>query len=158
MAIYQVKIVTPGTVNANAPYCVLRTAAAGAGSLILLQRCKVIVTAATPSQVGLILLRGAGSSLGTASASVLGQARRKSSPASVTNVDTAWSVAPTLPSSPIYLDASYLGGTAGNGENYTWTDEPLELAASGGNADALALWNIGGGAGGPLQVTFTWGE
>lgn len=107
------------------------------------------VNAATASSIGLGL---AGNSP-VASASVVGDPDDPLSGASLVNVDTAWSTAPTVPAK--FKRRFVSPNTAGSGIIWTFPrDRPLIVDVS----KYLVLWNFGGAAGSVLSATFCWEE
>jgi len=103
--------------------------------------------AATSSSVGL----GRPANTPVATTSALGQALDPFAPASVCNLNTAWSTAPTIPS--VFLRRVVLPATIGAG--WIWTfpdDEPLILSPTAGSLQWVTLWNFGAASGSVLQV------
>lgn len=127
-----------------ASYCTIRGATA--------QRVKIVeigisVNAATASSIGL----GHPGNTPVATTSVLCQALQPGDVASICNIDTAWSTAPTAPSQ--FLRRIVLPATAGAGWVWTWpTDSPLELDSAAGANQWLVLWNFGGATASALSV------
>lgn len=142
-ALYSASVVTPAAA-AGAAYAALRTAA---GHRARIRQIDAYVNAATASSVGLV--RSA--SVGTASTSVLGQAWETGDAAAVSNVDTAWSAAPTAGS--VFLKRYVSPATIGSGVIWTF---PAGLVVP--ISSSILLWNYGGSAGSALSVTITWEE
>jgi hypothetical protein len=106
----------------------------------------VFNSTAVASSIGLIRTLTAG----TASTSTLVQAEDPQRVAGTCNIDTAWSVAPTIAVSPVYLRKIVLPATIGAG--VIWTFGPGEMWAKNGNTTSLVLWNFGGGAAAALEL------
>lgn len=144
MALYSVGVVTPAAASAAA-YGTIHTAS-GARALIL--EIGVFCTAATASRIAL----GRKNNTPVASTSVLGQAEDPADGAAVTNVDTAWSTAPTAPAQ--FLRRASLAGSVGAGCVWTWPVRPLVIPVS----EWLILWNDGAAAGSALAWYVRWEE
>lgn len=139
MAVYTVAVRTPAA-GAGAAYAVIRAAAA---DRVRVREIAVFTSAATASSVGLIRT----TANGTITTSTLVQAQEPADPAGTCNIDTVWSVAPTI--GTIYLRRIALPATASAGIIFTWpSDAPLIVPVSGG----IALWNFGGLAGSALDA------
>lgn len=68
---------------------------------------------------------------------------------------TAWSAAPTIAGTPLYLARLELPAVAGASVTWTWdVDDPSDVLVCG-TTDIL-LWNFGSGAGAALDVTVQW--
>jgi hypothetical protein len=147
MAVYQVSVRTPAAA-AGATYADLRSTST---DRLRVRELHIFSLSATETFVGLI--RPA--SVGTASTTVAGQARDPAEPAATGLVGSAWSAAPTIAGSPIYLARYHLPATIASGLILTYPIEaPLVIAVS----SSLLLWNFGGSAGSALDVTFVWEE
>lgn len=129
--------------GAGTAACVIRPATADD---VEIREIGVFNSTAVASSIGLIRTL----TMGTASTSTLVQAEDPQRPAGTCNVDTAWSVAPTIAASPIYIRKIVLPNTIGAG--VIWTFGPGELWARNGATSALALWNFGGGAAAALEL------
>jgi hypothetical protein len=106
----------------------------------------VFNSTAVASSIGLIRTLTAG----TASTSSLVQAEDPQRPAGTCNIDTAWSVAPTIAVTPVYLRKIVLPATIGAG--VIWTFGPGECWAKNGNTTSLVLWNFGGSTAAALEL------
>lgn len=144
MAFYSLGVRTPAAA-AGAGYATIHTGTARAR----IRKISAFTSAATLSSIGI----GRPANTPVATTSVLGQALDASDQASLTNIDTAWSTAPTIPAQ--FFERCALPATAGVGIIWTFpTDSPLCLNAS----SWLVLWNFGGSAGSALDVTFYFEE
>ncbi len=131
---------------AGAAYATIHTAA---GARARIREIGLFCNAATASSVQLVR-----AATGTASTSVLGQAEDPADAASVTNIDTAWSVAPTI-STNVPLRRVVIPAVIGAGVIWTWPIErPLVIAVS----SMLVIWNFGAGAGSVLNGYAVWEE
>ena len=129
----------------GAAYATLHTG----NSRIQIVQWSVFLTTAVTSSIGLI--RASNTPVATTSA--LGQAFGTDCPASLTNIDTAWSTAPTIGTE--YLDRVILPAAVSAGYVRTWRpDRPLCL----GPNSWLVVWNFGGSTGGAPTVQFEWDE
>lgn len=145
MGAYRLSLITPAAAN-GAAYAVIRSAATGPGSRPRIRQIGLVATQAVASSVG--LLRVTSANYGTASTSTLLQALAGTDPASVTNVDTVWSVAPSLPGTVNYIERATIAGVIGNGVILPFPD-PLVLEPN----TALLVWNPGGSGGSALQLS-----
>ena len=142
MATLQVSVVSAAAAT-NTPVVAIRAGA----NRIRIKTIKVVNATAVLSQIGLV--RPA--SLGTPSASVLGQANQATDAASATNIDTAWSVPPSA--GTVYLERASLGAVIGNGDVWSFPDEVyIEPTQS------LLIWNWGSSTSGQVQVSVTYEE
>lgn len=118
---------------------------------------QITTEAATACSLGLIVA----ATVGTATTSTFGMANdgaRDGNPnASNCPVVTAWSAAPTINATPIYLRQITLPATAGSSVTWTWT-ESNPLILDNRAAGALLLWNFGGGACPNVSVNLQWYE
>lgn len=131
---------------AGAAYATIHTPA-GVRARIL--EIGLACNAATASPVGLIRA----SNTPVATTSQIGQAEDPADGASVTNVDTTWSTAPTI--GTLFLRKFGLPATIGAGVIWGWPDgAPLVIAAS----SWLVLWNFGASAGSVLNGYIKWRE
>lgn len=129
----------------GAAYATLHTG----NSRIHIVEFSVFLTTAVTSSIGLI--RPSNTPVATTSA--LGQALGTDTPASLTNIDTAWSTAPTIGSE--YLWRVILPAAVSAGAIKTWRpDRPLVL----GPNSWLVVWNFGGSTGGAPSIGFEWDE
>ena len=71
-----------------------------------------------------------------------------------------WSVAPTLPASPVPFRPFVASAVAGAGAIWTWpADRPIIVSpAASGVSGGLALWNFGSGAASALSGWVVWSE
>lgn len=143
MARYTLGARTPAPA-ANAAYADVR---AGASRRVNVLEVGVFNTAATASSIGLV--RPAG--LGTASTTQAPQASNPADPASGVLVGTAWTTAPTLATTPVYLRRAQLPAAVGAG--FVWPFAPGELWVA--SASSLLLWNFATVAGAALDVYLT---
>lgn len=131
---------------AGAAYATIHTPA---GTRARILEIGLACNAATASPVGLIRP----SNTPVATTSQLGQAEDPADGVSVTNIDTAWSTAPTV--GTLFLRKFGLPATIGAGLIWAWSDaSPLVLNAS----TYLVLWNFGGAAGSVLNGYMKWRE
>lgn len=107
-----------------------------------------VLVAGTASSIGLI--RAA--TVGTASASTSGQPHRTLAAAVTGTVKTAWSVAPTIAGSPVYLRRLVLPATVG--ASVTWENLDIDVEPSA----ALLIWNFGAGSASDIDLYVTWEE
>lgn len=143
MAIYEMAAITPAAA-AGAAYCTVRGAA---GQRVRVVEIGISATTAVASSIGLD--RPANTPVATTS--VLGRKRDPADAASIANIDTAWSTAPTVPSA--FMRRVVLPATIGAGWVWTFTDEnPLILDTAAGANQWVVLWNFGAGAGAALAV------
>lgn len=146
MALYSVAIRTPAAA-ANAPYADLRTTASDKA---LIREVGFFLAAATQTSLGLIRPLASG----TASTTVLGQAGESSDPAATALLGSAWSAAPTVAATPIYLRRTTLPASIGAG--LIWTFGPRDLVVP--VSSSLLLWNFGAAAGSALDLYIVWEE
>lgn len=143
MAFYETSVVTGATASAAA-HCSLRTGA----SDVSLRFVEFFNTVATANAVG-IGYKGAGTV--TPTTSQLGTVLGGVKPASLENVDTAWSAAPAIPAT--FFKRMSIAASQGTGMIFTWQkDGPLIIPAN----STIVLWNIGAAAGGILYFNFEW--
>lgn len=143
MAYYGASIVSGATVS-GAAHCALRTGA----SDVNLRFIEFFNSASTANGVG-VGFKGAGTTTPTSSqlGAVLGGAK----PASLENVDYAWSAGPVVP--PTFFKRMAIAASAGTGMIFTWQkDGPLVVPAN----STLVLWNISAATGGILYFNFEW--
>lgn len=110
----------------------------------------LFVNAATATSVGLI--RSA--SLGTRTSPSTGQQGDPAEPAATGTIAVAWSVAPTISGSPLYLKKIVVPAAIGNGFIWTFGPNDLVVPVSAG----LLLWNFGAGAGSISNGYIVWEE
>jgi hypothetical protein len=145
MAKYSVGVVTPAAASAAA-YATIHTAA---GDRARILEIGAFTTAATASRIAL----GRKNNTPVATTSVLGQAEDPADTAAVTNVDTAWSTAPTAPAN--FLRRASLAAVIGAGVVWTWpVGKELIIPVS----DWLIIWNDGASAGSALAFYAVWDE
>jgi hypothetical protein len=133
---------------AGAGYCTIHSASTRTSRLL-----EIGISEDTSVAAGSAIGLGRPANTPVATTSVLGQARDPLMGASVTNVDTAWSTAPTAPTA--FLRRIRLPAAIGAGVIWTWSPEdPLGLAVS----SWLVLWNYGAAAGAALPLYFVWDE
>lgn len=143
MAYYAASIITGATVAAN-PHCALRTGA----SDVNLRFIEFFNSAATSNFVG-VGFKGVGTP--TPTSSQLGAVLGGTKPASLENVDYAWSAAPGVPTT--YFKRVYIAASIGTGMIYAWQkDAPLVVPAN----STLVLFNFGATAGGIMSVNWEW--
>ena len=129
---------------AGAPYATLHT---GAGR-IRISEIEIFVNAATASSVG--LARPTNSPVATTS--TLGQAQDPADVASLVNLDTAWSTAPTV---SLFHRRVTIPAVIGNGIIWTFPDpRPFYVPAN----SYIVLWNFGASTGSILNTTVVWDE
>jgi hypothetical protein len=142
---YSVGVNTPAAA-AGAAYATIHTAA---GARARIQEIHAFTQAATASRIAV----GRKNNTPVASTSVLGQAEDPADAAAVTNVDTAWSTAPTAPAN--FLRRGSLANLIGAGVMWVWTPgKELIIPVS----DWLIIWNDGAAAGSILSLTIVWEE
>lgn len=144
MALYGVAN-TSAAAASNAAYCDLR---AGSGQRIYIREIGITLNAATASSIGL----GRPASAGTTSSSTTGVALDPADSSTSTVMGTAWSAAPTAPST--YMRRFVAPATAGSGVTWYFDRGGLVVAAS----STIVLFNFGGGAGSALSVYWVWEE
>lgn len=145
MARYSVSVVTPAAAN-GAAYATIHTASTARARI---QEIHAYTTAATASRVAI----GRKNNTPVATTSVLGQAEDPADAAAVTNVDTAWSTAPTTPAQ--FLRRASLVASIGAGFVWTWPiGKELIIPVS----EWLIVWNDGAAAGSALALTVVWEE
>jgi hypothetical protein len=143
MALYTVSVRTPAAA-ANAPYCDLRTVAS---DRVRVREIGISVATAVASSVGLIRPNA----VGTATSPVALQPQDPNDPAATATVGIAWSPAPTLAATPIYLRRTVIPATIGSA--FIWPWYPAQELIVPVNS-SLLLWNFGAAAGAPLDVWF----
>lgn len=104
----------------------------------------VFNSTAVASSVGLIRSLTSG----TPSTSALVQSDIPGLTAGGTNIDTAWSVAPTIGSN--YYRKIVLPATIGAG--IIWTFEPRDIIVRNGATTQVCLWNFSGSTGAALEL------
>lgn len=145
MARYSVSVITPAAAS-GAAYATLHTAATARARI---QEIGYYTTAATASRVAI----GRKNNTPVATTSVLGQAEDPADAAAVTNLDTAWSTAPTTPAQ--FLRRGSLVASIGAGTIWSWPiGKELVIPVS----DWLVIWNDGAGAGSALALYVVWEE
>lgn len=117
---------------------------------VMVRHVSVTITAATATSIGIIRAETAG----TGSTSTAGAAHNPSAPASNGAIVSAWSVAPTISGTPVYLRRIVLPATANT--TVTWEFNDAALIAT--PTASLLLWNFGGGAASNASVTVAWDE
>lgn len=150
MARYELGVRTPAAA-AGAAYATILPAAG--------QRMRIaeiglsVQSAATASSVGLLRTL----TTGTATAPQIGAAGDPADSAAVGAIGIAWSVAPTIAGTPVYLRRFTSAAAIGPMVIWTW---PLDapLVATNGAATSLVLWNFGAAAGAALDMYIAWLE
>jgi phage tail sheath gpL-like len=115
---------------------------------VIVREIGVVTVAATATNVGII--RAA--TVGTASTSTAGQPHRTTADAATASVKSAWSSAPTIAGSPVYLRKAPLPATTG--ASVTWDGLDFVLEPSTG----LLIWNYGGSAAADADIHIVWEE
>lgn len=110
----------------------------------------VFATTAVASGVGIIRPNA----VGTASATVAGQALDPADPAGTGVLGTAWSSGPTIAGTPIYLRRLSLPAAVGAGAIWNFDGHPIVIPIS----SSLLLWNHSGATGSPLDWYAVWDE
>ena len=146
MAKYQVSVTTPAAA-ASAPFATIR---AGASSRVRLLELGIFLNAATATSVALIRATNAF----VPTTSIIGQPYDTNDPASIANVDTAWSTAPTV---TVANSMRRIALPATIGAGVIWTFDPMLAVGPAGTA-GLVLWNFGSSAGSALNVYAAWEE
>lgn len=146
MARYSAAVRTPAAA-AGAAYADLRSAST---DRLFISEIGVFTSAATATSVGLIRPL----TVGTVSTTTLGQAEDPGNPAGTGLIGSAWSVAPTIAVTPIYLRRIALPATIAAGVIWTWPAPGLIVPVS----SSLILWNFGGAAGAACDVYIAWDE
>ena len=142
---YEVAVRTPAAASAAA-YATIHTPA---GAKARIREIGAFTSAATLSPIGL----GRPANTPVATTSVLGQALDPLLGASLNNVDTAWSTAPTAPTQ--FFKRIALPATAAVGVIWAWSAEaPLIVPVSAW----VVLWNFGGSTAAALDVYIKWEE
>lgn len=144
MALYSVSN-TSAAAAAGAAYCDLR---AGTSQRLYLREIGLTLNAATASSIGL----GRPATAGTVSTSTTGIAVDPSDGTVTTVMGTAWSVAPTAPTT--FFRRFVAPATAASGVTWYFNRGDLVVASSA----TLILWNFGAAAGSALSVYFVWEE
>ena len=148
---------------AGAPYCSLSMPATT--GVIRLVSVAVTLITAVASEFALIRPAVAG----TPSASQFGgYLSAVTNGNAIGQINTAWAVAPTIAGTPKYLAKAFLPATIGSSFVWDFNDivnaqgDPIPFVDGGYSASSdeleLLLWNTGGGAGGIIDVTWTWKE
>lgn len=138
--------ITTVAAGAGAAYIALR---ASANVPVELLELGLTVANAVNSEVGLVRAATGG----TASTTWTPEKVNPASAAAATIVETAWSPAPTIAGTPLYLRTAYIGGTVGNGLIWVFTD-PIIIPVS----SSILIWNRGAGQGGILHAYAKWRE
>ena len=145
MAKYHISATTSAAA-ASAAFCTIR---AGASSRVRIKEIGFSNNAATASSVA--LLRATNAFVATTSA--LGQAYDTGDPASIANLDTAWSTAPTVTIANS-MRRWALPATIGAGVIWQFDD----LVAGPAGTAGLVLWNFGAATASALNVYVVWEE
>lgn len=149
MARYELAVRTPAAA-AGAPYATILPAS---GQRMRIMEIGISLSAATASSVGVIRTLTAG----TATTSQIGAAADAADSAAVGAIGTAWSTAPTIAATPVYLRRFTTAAAIGPAVIFTWPlDQPL--VATNGATTSLVLWNFGAAAGSALDVYVAWLE
>ena len=120
---------------------------------IVIREIGLVSVAATATSVGLIRTL----TTGTASTSTAGVAHNPNDAGASTTIKTAWSVAPTIAGSPVYIRRVALPATAGSSVLWTFPDD-APLCCESAATTALVLWNFGGSAASDVDLHVTWDE
>lgn len=145
--LYRAAIRTPAAA-AGAPYAALL---AGVNNRVDVREIHVTLAAATLTPMGLI--RAA--TVGTATTSTAGQPVDVADAAATAAIQSAWSTAPTIPGSPVYLDRKTFPASIGAGRDWYLQRGELVIPAGG----SLLLWNFHAtDAGAASDVTIVWDE
>ena len=131
---------------AGAPYISIKPAT----RIAIVRRVSVTITAATASSIGLIRAATAG----TASTTTTGEALNPADGASTAGIVTAWSGAPTISGTPVYLRRIVLPATANTTVTWDFEDAPIYVEA----ATPLLLWNYGAGTASASAISVDWSE
>lgn len=142
MAVYELGVSKAAAATATA-YATIIPATSDAVSI---REIGVFNSTAVSSSIGLLRTL----TTGTASTSAVPQALHPSNPAGVATIVTAWSVAPTIAGSPVYLRKIVLPATAGAGVIWQWA--PNELVALNGATTSLVLWNFAGATSAAVEL------
>lgn len=150
MAFYEVGIASVAAATGAA----YQTAHAAATDTAYLREYGAFCNAATASPFSI----GRPANTPVASTSVLGKAvNLDADPVSVTNVDSAWSTAPTTPTT-IYRLAS-LPATIAAGIVFVWNPgEEIVMAKTAGSSQWITIWNFSGSTGSVLNTYWKWTE
>lgn len=143
--------VTTTGAGAGAAYAQIIAPSSPNGSVISIASITASLDAATATSIGLI--RDA--TLGTSSTTNAGQPENYETATGFSTAGglvTAWSAAPTIAGSPIYLSKVTLPATAGSSVTWEWPQESPLLVGSGATTSIL-LWNFGGAGGSALSLT-----
>lgn len=145
MPIYSAAVRTAAPAT-NVAYAALR---ASATRPVRVREIHCFVAAATSSGFGLVR----STAVGTASTSVLGQAEDPDSPAALTNLDSAWSGAPTA--GTVFMRRYLTPATIGAGIMWAWPPgRELVIPVSG----SILIVNIAAATGGVADAAFVWEE
>lgn len=149
MARYELGVRTPAAA-AGAAYAAILPAA---GQRMRIAEIGLSLTAATSSSVGLVRTL----TTGTASTSQIAAPGDPADSAAVGSIATAWSAAPTIAATPVYLRRFTSAAAIGPMCIWTW---PLDapLVATNGATTSLLLWNFGAAAGAALDMYIAWLE
>lgn len=150
MAKYELGVRTPAAAI-GAPYASIIPAAG--------QRMRIVelgvsvASAATSSSVGLLRTL----TVGTATTSQIAAAADPADSVAVGAVATAWSTAPTIAATPVYLRRFTSAAAIGPVMIWSW---PLDapLVATNGATTSLVLWNFGAAVAAALDVYLVWLE
>lgn len=147
MAVYSAAVRTPAAA-AGAAYADVRTTAAERARIM---EIGAFGTAATAASIGLV--RPASS--GTASTTTAGQPNDPGDAPATAAVGSAWSAAPTISGTPIYLRRFTGPALAGAGVIWTFPlGSEIVVPVSG----SFLLWNFGAAAGPALDLYIVWNE
>lgn len=145
--VYKASNVTPAALT-NAFFAQLRTPSTARARLRAVSMFQTSSSVAVT--VGLIRSASVGATFTT---TVVGQAVDPSDVASVVNLDTAITTAPTISGSPVYLDRWTLPATIGTGIVIFFPDSIIIPVSS-----SILLWNYGASTGAAMHVSFMWEE
>jgi hypothetical protein len=149
--LFSVSVQCPGVTGGN-PIAQLRNPNAAGGPTLRLKEFGAFCNAATAASIGLIRALTLGTAIpGNTS---LGQALSTDPQVATGLLDFGWSVAPTIPGSPIYPMQAVLQAAQGAGIVWPFYDEPIEVPAGAG----LILWNWGVSTTPAMTVYAKWGE
>ena len=145
MAKYSISATTSAAATV-APFATIR---AGSSSRVRLLELGIFNNAATASSVA--LYRATNTFVPTTS--VLGQQYDTNDPASIANLDTAWSTAPTVTAASSLRRVSL---PASIGAGVIWQFDNLVLGPAG--TAGLVLWNFGASTASALNIYAVWEE
>lgn len=139
---YYSNVILTGATAPGAPHCVLRSGA----SRVVIRFIKVFNRAATANDVS-FGYKGAGTT--TPTTSQLFTPHDTRTPASLENVDTAWSAPPVVP--PTFFDRVGIANAIATGVIFTYQkDGPIIIDPN----TSFAFFNTGAAAGGIMSITF----